>query len=109
MIQFPVRVASILTIHRFIDVFNVFLFGSDSQGPEIEGHATPTCVFPPAFLIERWRHFGGAGGAPASQESALGRLTLGVRSSVFKFPQALLSQFPQHPEKHRTTNPPIKC
>lgn len=31
MIQFPVCVASILTIHRFIDVFNVFLFGSDGR------------------------------------------------------------------------------
>lgn len=46
----------------------------------------PTCVFPPTFLIKRRRHFGEAGGAPASHESALGRLSSGVPFSNFHRP-----------------------
>lgn len=61
---------------------------------------TPQCIFLPAFLNKRRRHFAEAVGA-------LGCLSSGVKSSVFRFPQALLSQFPQHPEKHRTTNSPM--
>lgn len=48
-------------------------------------------------------------GGRGSRESRIGLGAFEFRSSVFKFPQALWSQFPQHPEKHRTTNPPIKC
>lgn len=47
-------------------------------------------------------------GGRGSRESRIGLGAFEFRSSVFKFPQASLSQFPQHPEKHRTTNPPIK-
>lgn len=68
----------------------------------------PTRAFPPTFLMKRRRHFGEAGGG-GSRESRIGLGAFEFRSSVFKFPQASLSQFPQHPEKHRTTNPPIKC
>lgn len=48
-------------------------------------------------------------GGRGSREPRIGLGAFEFRSSVFKFPQASFSQFPQHPEKHRTTNPPIKC
>lgn len=48
-------------------------------------------------------------GGRGSRESRIGLGAFEFRSSVFKFPLALLSQFPQHPDKHRTTNLPIKC
>lgn len=70
---------------------------------------TPPRVFLPAVLNKRRRHFAAAVAAPTSEESARGCLSLGVQSSVFRFPQASLSQFPQHPESAEAQNQARGC
>lgn len=107
MIQFPVCIASISTIHRFIDVFNVFLFGSDSRGQKWRSMQCQRARVSANVSDEAAATF--CSGGRGSREPRIGLGAFEFRSSVFKFPQASFSQFPQHPEKHRTTNPPIKC
>lgn len=116
MIQFPVCVASILTILWFIDVFNVFLFGSDSWRqkwrsmdvqPNIKN--TPLRVFLPAFLNQRRRHFAEAVGAPTSEESAWGCLSSGLRVPFSDFHRPRWASFLNILKSAEPQTHPWKC